>query len=125
VLRDHWTSLGYTIIGDKASETNQGRRDHNLTVDIGDDIGLWYQVWGKVSIVASSGCVPISDKSEIEYIPPLGGIEPGGRGDGIIEDYFPDGIPTDQAAAIDPFATSQAAFGPVPFDSPDSYDGLI
>lgn len=123
VLRDHWTSLGYTITGDSAGETNQGRLDHDLTAEVGDGISVWYQVWGKVLLNANSGCVPISDKSEIPYLPPLGGVEPGH--DAAVDDYFPDGIPTDQAAAIDPFATSRAAFGPVPFDSPESYDGLI
>jgi hypothetical protein len=125
VLRDHWTQLGYEISLDESKERADGRVDHNLTADRQDGIVLWYKMWGIVSINAQSGCVPVSDKGDIEYIAPTGGIEPGSAGDGIIEAYFPDGIPTDQAAAIDPFATSQAAFGLVPFDSPDSYDGLI
>ncbi|HEY1094449.1 MAG TPA: hypothetical protein VGE61_07080 [Glycomyces sp.] len=124
VLRDYWTSLGYAITTDSTDELDSGRIDHNLAADREDGIGLWYKVWGKVSIVAQSGCVPVSDEADIEYIPPAGGIEPGSAQDNV-QEYFPDGIPTDQAAAIDPFATSQAAFGLVPFDSPDSYDGLI
>jgi hypothetical protein len=124
ILRDYWTSLGYAISTDSSDELDSGRIDHNLAADREDGIGLWYKVWGKVSIVAQSGCVPVSDGGDIEYIPPAGGIEPGSAQDNV-QEYFPDGIPTDQAAAIDPFATSQAAFGPVPFDSPDSYDGLI
>lgn len=125
VLREHWTALGYEIRTDQSDELEDGRVDHDLTATREDGIDLWYQVWWKVNLIVSSGCVPVSDNADIEYIAPAGGIEPGGRGDLVAEEYFPDGIPTDQAAAIDPFAGTPAATGPVPFDSPDSYDGLI
>jgi hypothetical protein len=68
--------------------------------------------------------VPVSELSEIEYIPPVGGIEPGSEQDNV-DRYFPDGIPTDQAAAIDPFAGTQAASVPRPFDSPATYDDQL
>ncbi|MCC3764609.1 hypothetical protein K3N28_16240 [Glycomyces sp. TRM65418] len=123
-LREHWTSLGYEITQDQRQELASGRVDRDLSADREDGVHLWYSAWGLVAVTVQSGCVPVSDHSDIEYIPPTGGIEPGGEGD-LVGDYFPDGIPTDQAAAVDPFAATRAASGPVPFESPDSYEGQI
>ncbi|WP_155830292.1 hypothetical protein [Glycomyces tenuis] len=120
-LREYWTAQGYEITRDEES-TYDDRLDRNLVVRTDDGITLWYRVAGYVGLVIQSGCVPVSDLSEIEYVPPIGGIEPGGEGDKL-DRYFPDGIPTDQAAAVDPFANTQA--GPAPFDSPGSYDNLL
>jgi hypothetical protein len=122
LLREYWTSQGYEIVTDE-STTRGDRLDHDIVAERDDGITLWYRVAGYAGLMIQSGCVPVSDKSEIEYIPPTGGIEPGGEGDKLSQ-YFPDGIPTDQAAAVDPFAGTPAT-GPRPFDSPDSYDGLI
>lgn len=123
VLREYWVSLGYEITYEETEEKSSGRIDRNLAVKREDGITLWYRVWDGVSLLIQSGCVPVSEPGEFEYIPPVGGIEPGGDKDRV-EKYFPEGIPTDQAAAIDPFAGIPAT-GPLPFDSPDSYDGLI
>jgi hypothetical protein len=122
-LREHWTAQGYEIVRDEES-TYGDRLDRNLVVRTEDGITLWYGVAGYVALMIQSGCVPVSDPSEIEYVPPTGGIEPGGEGDDVSR-YFPDGIPTDQAAAVDPFADTQAAAGPEPFDSPGSYENLL
>jgi hypothetical protein len=124
VLREHWTALGYEITLDKSDELANGRVDRDLSADREDGIHLWYSVWGLAALTVQSGCVPVSDSSDIEYISPAGGVEPGGEGD-VVGEYFPDGIPTDQAVAIDPFVGTQAATRPTHFDSPDSYDGLI
>lgn len=123
VLRDHWTSQGYGIITDEET-VRGGRVDRDLLVERDDGIVLWYRVVGVVVLTIQSSCVPVSDRGDIEYIPPTGGIEPGGEGD-LVGDYFPDGVPTDQAAAVEPFAAARAASGPVPFESPDSYEGQI
>ncbi|MEU5872436.1 hypothetical protein AB0A73_12870 [Glycomyces sp. NPDC047369] len=122
-LRDHWTSLGYEITDEY--ETERGDRvDRGLVVQREDGIVLWYRVVGIVSLTVQSGCVPVSDPSEIEYLPPTGGIEPGSEDD-LVGDYFPDGIPTDQAAAVDPFANAQAIGALVPFTPPGSYEDLL
>ncbi len=122
-LRDYWTSLGYEITDEY--ETERGDRvDRGLVVQREDGIVLWYRVVGIVSLTIQSGCVPVSDHGEIEYIPPTGGIEPGSEND-LVEEYFPDGIPTDQAAAIDPFANAQAVGALVPFEAPGSYEDLL
>jgi hypothetical protein len=124
LLRDHWASLGYEKTYEEQSDRADGSVNRDIAVKRDDGITLWYSAAGYTVLTVQSGCVPVSELNEFEYIPPAGGIEPGSDKDRV-EKYFPDGIPTDQAAAVDPFATSQAAFGPVPFDSPDSYDGLI
>lgn len=126
-LRDYWTSLGYEITSDESKERASGRIDHDLVAKRDDGITLWYSVWDISALIIQSGCVPVSDASEIEYIAPSGGIEPGGEGDLVAkdEDYFPDGIPTDEAAAVDPFANTQAAASSAQFDSPANYEGLL
>jgi hypothetical protein len=123
LLRDHWTAQGYEITLDEAT-TRGDRQDRDIAAVRDDGITLWYRVAGYTGLMIQSGCVPVSDDSEIEYIPPTGGIEPGSKGDKLSR-YFPDGIPTDQAASIDPFAGTRAVAGPIPFDSPDSYEGQI
>ncbi|MFC3493013.1 hypothetical protein [Glycomyces rhizosphaerae] len=123
VLREHWTSLGYEITRDEERQRGD-RLDHDLVAEREDGISLWYTLGSYNAFLIQSGCVPVSDPSEIEYIAPVGGIEPGGDMD-MVDDYFPDGIPTDQAAAIDPFAGTQATYAPVPFESPESYEGQI
>jgi hypothetical protein len=123
VLREHWTSLGYEITRDE--ERRRGERlDYDLVANRDDGISLWYTLGAYNAFLIQSGCVPVSDRSDIEYIAPIGGIDPGSDMD-MVDDYFPDGVPTDQTAAIDPFATSRAVFGPAPFESPDSYEGQI
>jgi hypothetical protein len=109
-LRRHWTGLGYRIVADRSLE-GRDRTDHDLVVFRPEDrIKIWYAVAYYVVVRVRSGCVPVSDLSEIEYVPPVGGIVPGGRND-LVQRYFPNGIP---------------AAGPVdPFDSPDSYEGSL
>jgi hypothetical protein len=109
-LRGHWTELGYTIATDEAVE-GADRTDRNLVAVREDGISLWYAVGGYVGLFIGSGCVPVSDKSEIEYIAPTGGIEPGGPND-LVGEYFPDGIP----------ATREAI---APFDTPESFEGHL
>jgi hypothetical protein len=109
-LREYWTGQGYTITTDDAVEGPE-RTDRNLVAVRDDGISLWYAVGGYVGLFIGSGCVPVSDKSEIEYIPPTGGIEPGGKGDNVGE-YFPEGIPTSREAVA-------------PFESPETFDGQL
>jgi hypothetical protein len=109
-LREYWTGQGYTITTDDAVEGPE-RTDRNLVAVRDDGISLWYAVGGYVGLFIGSGCVPVSDKSEIEYLPPTGGIEPGGKGDNVGE-YFPEGIPTTHEAVA-------------PFESPDTFDGQL
>jgi hypothetical protein len=103
VLRDHWRQLGYEIYLD---ETNSGgsRTDRSIAARRDDGVSFWYRAWGRTTLIVQSGCVPRSDKSEIDYIPPAGGVVPGGEGDGVNR-YFPDGIPVEDGSpsAIDPF----------------------
>jgi hypothetical protein len=103
-LREFWTGQGYTITTDDAVEGPE-RTDRNLVAVREDGISLWYAVGGYVGLFIGSGCVPVSDTSEIEYLPPTGGIEPGGKGDNVGE-YFPDGIPAAHEA-VDPFESPE------------------
>lgn len=121
VLRDHWTSLGYEITRDEERQRGD-RLDYDLVAKREDGISLWYTLGAYNAFLIQSGCVPVSDRSEIEYIAPAGGIEPGSDMD-MVEDYFPDGIPTEQAAAIDPFAQAPTVL--VPFEPPASYEDLL
>ena len=107
-LRGHWTELDYTIATDEAVE-GADRTDRNLVAVREDGISLWYAVGGYVGLFIGSGCVPAGDKSEIEYIAPTGGIEPGGAND-LVGDYFPEGIPATREA-IAPFATPESFEG--------------
>jgi hypothetical protein len=103
VLRERWTAQGYEVHRDDR-RVGAERVDHSLEARRADGINLWYRVGAVVGITVQSGCVPKSDKSEIDYIPPAGGVEPGGENDGVGR-YFPDGIPveSDSPSAIDPF----------------------
>lgn len=109
LLRDHWTSLGYEIVYEKEREYEDGSASRSIAVKRDDGITLWYSAAGHAALKIQSGCVPVSDPSEIEYVPPAGGIEPGGEGDKLSR-YFPDGIPAEEtsADAIAPFAEDQA-----------------
>lgn len=123
LLRDLWESQGYEITTDDEDQL-ETRVDRSLVAVREDGISLWYAVGKYAGFIIQSGCVPVSDPSEIEYIPPVGGIEPGGEGDNV-GDYFPDGIPTDQAAVVNPFADAQAIGALVPFTPPESYEDLL
>ncbi|THV42418.1 hypothetical protein [Glycomyces buryatensis] len=123
VLRDHWTSLGYEITADSVTEKSE-RTDRLLGVELEHGISISYAVGRYGGLFVQSGCVPVSDLSEFEYIPPAGGIEPGSEGDKV-EEYFPDGIPSADATAIDPFANTQSVAALAPFDSPGSYEGQL
>jgi hypothetical protein len=122
-LREFWKSQGYEITDDEERQ-RETRVDRSLAAELGDGISLWYAVGRYAGFIINSGCVPVSDPGEIEYIPPVGGIEPGSDKDNV-DRYFPDGIPTDQAAAIDPFADGQAIATLIPFQSPRTYDDLL
>lgn len=141
VLREHWAELGYTTRTDEGDDTGF----YNLSVKREDGIALWYSVWGLVNLIVQSGCVPVSDIDEIEYVPPAGGIEPGSDGD-IVDRYFPDGIPTeetteetgneigDETTTPPDHATSTTPSGTMPWQhepndpdgpAPGRYDGLL
>ncbi|MCD0444380.1 hypothetical protein LO763_12175 [Glycomyces sp. A-F 0318] len=123
-LRTYWSELGLDIHRDDASGTG---KYHSIEARREDGINFYYSVGYQVGLMIQSGCVPRSDVSELTYIPPSGGIVPGSEQDTVAHDshYFPEGVPTDQAAAIDPFATAQPVSGPVPFDPPASYEGHL
>jgi hypothetical protein len=123
-LRDYWGELGLDIHRDEASGTG---KYHSIEARREDGINFYYRVANGVSLMIQSGCVPRSDVSELTYIPPSGGIVPGSEQDTVAHDshYFPEGVPTDQAAAVDPFSGIRAASRVVPFESPDSYEGQI
>jgi hypothetical protein len=107
-LRELWTSLGYELTLDEATELAD-RTDYSLAATREDGISLWYWVSGYVVLRIQSGCVPVSDHADIEYVPPTGGVEPGGEHD-IVGEYFPEGVPTAHEAVA-------------PFESPESYEG--
>ncbi|MDA1360536.1 hypothetical protein O1R50_12940 [Glycomyces luteolus] len=109
VLREHWSSLGYTIFRDAVKE-KPDRTDRSLVATRPDGISLWYWVSGYTVLRVQSGPVTASDHEAIEHVPPTGGVRPGGRFDKVGK-YFPDGIPAD--GAVDPF------------DSPDSYEDVL
>ncbi|MEU6857932.1 hypothetical protein AB0B28_03505 [Glycomyces sp. NPDC046736] len=101
-LREHWLGLGLRIVADRPLESRD-RTDHDLVAYRPEDgVKLWYSVAFYASVRVRSGCVPVSDLSEIEYVPPTGGILPGGRRD-LVSSYFPDGIPEQEA--VNPFAS--------------------
>lgn len=110
LLRDHWTSLGYEITYEKERTYDDGSVSRSIAAKRDDGITLWYSAAGHAALMIQSGCLPASDPSEIEYVPPVGGIEPGGEGDKLSR-YFPDGIPAEEtsADAIAPFEEDQAA----------------
>lgn len=108
-LREHWTAAGHEITIDEATEKAE-RTDHSLAATREDGISLWYWVSGYTVLRVQSGCVPVSDAGDIEYVPPAGGVEPGGEGDKVGE-YFPEGVPAGQAVN--------------PFDPPDSYEDAL
>jgi hypothetical protein len=107
LLRDHWTGLGYEITTDDSVEGEE-RTDRNLVALREDGVSLWYAVGGYTGLFVNSGCVPVSDPADIEYVPPTGGITPGGSGD-LVGDYFPEGVPTAREAIA-------------PFEPPADYD---
>ncbi|GAA2269203.1 hypothetical protein GCM10009853_023370 [Glycomyces scopariae] len=123
VLRDAWESLGYEITADDTDQL-EDRVDRLLSAQRGDGISITYAVGRYAGFIVNSGCVPVSDPDEIEYLPPVGGVEPGSDKDNV-ERYFPDGIPTDQAAAVDPFAGMQAFGASIPFQPASSYDDQL
>lgn len=111
LLREHWTSLGYEIARDDATEGDGGTyRDIKTVTDNG--VSIWYSAaYLATFMVSFGGCVPVSDKGEIEYLPPAGGITPGSDGDRV-GNYFPEGIPTSHEAVA-------------PFDSPEHFDDQL
>jgi hypothetical protein len=133
-LRELWTEQGYEITWDETSSDGEwfeleARRDDGIT--------LWYSVAHAVSLKVQSGCVPASSHSEIQYIPPSGGVIPGSQDD-IMDDLKDEiqGYPEEpQEEAVSPFeeAESPSANGmapwsrdPDPIDSgPNSYDGQL
>jgi hypothetical protein len=110
VLRDHWTSLGYRITRDATKEKTD-RTDRSLVAIRPDGIALWYWASGYTVLRIQSGPVTASEPEAIPYVPPTGGVVPGGRYDKVGK-YFPDGVPADRDAVN-------------PFDSPDSYEGSL
>jgi hypothetical protein len=109
LLRRHWTALGHRIVRDDAMPFSDiTHRD--LAAVREDGITVWYAAAHIATVMVQSGCVPRSDPADIPYIPPSGGIRPGGRGDNVGE-YFPEGIPAARPAD--------------PFDAPDTYEDQL
>lgn len=104
-LRTRWTDQGLEITVDE--ETDLGHRtDRELVAVRGDGMKLWYSVARYAAVLVQSGPVPVSEADEIAYVPPTGGVVPGGRGD-VVGRYFPEGIPVAPVA---------------PFESPEHYE---
>lgn len=134
VLRERWTEQRYEITWDESSETG---KFYNLEARREDGIKLWYAVATGTSLTVQSGCVPASDHSDIQYIPPSGSIVPGSSHDimndlkGAIQGY-PE---KPQEEAVSPFEESESpsANGMVPWSRepepqvarPNSYDGQL
>jgi hypothetical protein len=91
-LRGQWEADGLDVHRDDSVVLASGRTDRNVEALTADGFNLWYRVSGVVGLVVQSGCVRRSEKDEIEYVPPTGGIAPGGPGD-LVGGYFPEGIP--------------------------------
>ena len=123
-LREHWETLGYELTDDTEKTGNDGRVDRNIAIELDGGITVWYRVWGYALFTIQSGCVPVSDAGDIEYLPPAGGIEPGGEGDGV-DRYFPDGIPSTEESpdALAPFEGGQETT--TSFGSPSTYGGRL
>ncbi|MDA1362675.1 hypothetical protein O1R50_23840 [Glycomyces luteolus] len=121
-LRELWTDQGYEITWDYTSPDGEwfeleARRDDGIT--------LWYSVAQAVSLKIQSGCVPASDHSEIQYIPPAGGVVPGSSDDVMnrlqdeIQGYPEE--PQEEAASPSDESESPTANGMVPWArEPDS-----
>lgn len=107
VLRDYWTENGYDIHHD---ETTPDGVDHSIEARRDDGINFWYWVTGMVALKVQSGCVPRSDHSEIQYIPPSGGIVPGGPLDIMnkLEDEIQGYPEAPQEEATSPFTESES-----------------
>ncbi|MFC3493012.1 hypothetical protein [Glycomyces rhizosphaerae] len=122
LLRQAWTDAGYDVHRDTINpDTGRG----SLEAVRPDGINLWWSVADGVSLTLQTGCVPATEGFEKpEYIPPAGGVLP--ENDLAVKGDNFENPPEDATdEAVDPFATAQPVSAPVPFDSPDSYDGLI
>jgi hypothetical protein len=109
VLRDQWTELGYDVHRDSATPDGENR---SLEARREDGINLWYSTATFTALIVQSGCVPVSDRSEIQYIPPAGGIVPGSEWDTIDIDGV-QGVPEEpQEEAVAPFDESESATPP-------------
>ncbi|MEV3938941.1 hypothetical protein AB0K52_23585 [Glycomyces sp. NPDC049804] len=120
ILREQWEAAGYDIHRDNIDpETGHG----SLEAERPDGINLWWWVMDGVSLTVQTGCVPKTpDFDNPDYIPPAGGVLP--ENDAAAQNRMnPPEEATDEAT--DPFATARPASAPVPFDSPENYDGLI
>ncbi|MQM25293.1 hypothetical protein [Glycomyces albidus] len=93
-LRGQWEADGYDVHRDDEVALASGRVDRNVEALREDGLNLWYRVSGVVGLVVQSGCVERSEPGEIAYVPPAGGVTPGGEGD-LVGEYFPDGIPVE------------------------------
>ncbi|RRR99089.1 hypothetical protein [Glycomyces terrestris] len=91
-LRGRWEADGLDVHRNEETALASGRVDRNVEALTGDGLNLWYRVSGVVGLVVQSGCVARSAPGEIEYVPPAGGIAPGGPGD-LVDAYFPEGVP--------------------------------
>lgn len=131
-LRERWTELGYEIHRDNATPDGE---HHAIEARRDDGINLWYRVATGVSLMVQSGCVPKSDPSEIQYIPPAGGLVPGSKWDTIDIDGV-QGLPEEPTEeAVSPFEESESASpaGMVPWNRdpdpadhrPSPYDGQL
>lgn len=131
-LREYWEIQGYEIHRDEPSGTG---KYYSLEARREDGINLWYRVSGGVSLLIKSGCVPKSDGSEIQYIPPAGGLAPGSKWDTVdIEGVqgVPEG-PSEEATSPFEESESSSPAGMVPWarepdpaeDSPSAYEGLL
>ena len=110
-LRDLWAGQGYEITWDETSPDGEW---FNLEARRDDGITLWYSVAHAVSLKVQSGCVPASDHSEIQYIPPSGGVVPGSEEDIMnrLEDEI-QGYPEEpEEEAVSPFDESGSASPP-------------
>jgi hypothetical protein len=127
VLKDHWTSVGWEIHGER-EDADGNIADLQATRP--DGVNVWYSnMLGQIVIHSQVACV--SAEGSPVCGPPLGGVLPENDHHKHCELRTPE--ESESTEAIDPFVNGQAVLQPFDvsgresrrFDSPDSYDGMI
>ncbi|MFG3341730.1 hypothetical protein [Glycomyces sp. NPDC048151] len=91
-LLEQWEAAGYEILLDDERVSSERTDRSIIAYDEKRELEYLYRVAYTVTLVVTSGCMPVSEPADFTYVPPLGGVEPGGEHDNV-GDFFPDGIP--------------------------------